>query len=59
MQRRPRLPPKPRTVERKVEQDPVEVFCRIRPAEIPGQEECIAEVDSRTVKVINVLTICA
>ncbi|XP_045129221.1 kinesin-like protein KIF23 isoform X1 [Portunus trituberculatus] len=50
MQRRPRLPPKPRTVERKVEQDPVEVFCRIRPAEIPGQEECIAEVDSRTVK---------
>ncbi|KAK8396601.1 hypothetical protein O3P69_004941 [Scylla paramamosain] len=50
MQRRPCLPPKPRTVERKVEQDPVEVFCCIRPAEIPGQEECIAEVDSRTVK---------
>ncbi|XP_064077220.1 LOW QUALITY PROTEIN: kinesin-like protein KIF23 [Macrobrachium nipponense] len=50
MARRPRVPPKPKTVERKMEQDPVEVFCRIRPKENPEEEPCVVVVDTRTVK---------
>lgn len=62
MSRYPRVPPnKPRLAaggggygvgvdRRSVEQDPVEVFCRIRPPE-EGLDECVAEVDDRTLKV--------
>ncbi|XP_050689263.1 kinesin-like protein KIF23 isoform X5 [Eriocheir sinensis] len=57
MPRRPRVPPnKPRLGggvggdQRSVEQDPVEVFCRIRPPEDGVVEECVAEVDDCTVK---------
>ncbi|XP_071535053.1 kinesin-like protein KIF23 isoform X2 [Panulirus ornatus] len=56
MFRRPRPTPKPKTAERNVEQDPVEVFCRIRPIEIPDQEECVIAVDSRTVKLTPPVT---
>ena len=52
MSRRPRPPPKPRTVDRNAEQDPVEVFCRIRPQENPEEDVCVSVVDVRTVKVI-------
>lgn len=51
MSRRPKPPPKPKTAERFIERDPVEVYCRIRPPETPNQEECVRAVDSRTVKV--------
>ncbi|XP_068210272.1 kinesin-like protein KIF23 isoform X2 [Palaemon carinicauda] len=50
MARRPRVPPKPKTLERKTEQDPVEVFCRIRPKENPDEEPCVSVVDTNTVK---------
>nr|XP_027230182.1 kinesin-like protein KIF23 isoform X1 [Penaeus vannamei] len=50
MSRRPKPPPKPKTSERFIERDPVEVYCRIRPPETPNQEECVTAVDSRTVK---------
>ncbi|KAK7069128.1 Kinesin-like protein kif23 [Halocaridina rubra] len=50
--RRPRLPPKPKTVERNGDQDPVEVFCRIRPKENTEEEACVTVIDSRTVKLM-------
>ncbi|KAK3876291.1 hypothetical protein Pcinc_018919 [Petrolisthes cinctipes] len=50
--RKPRPTPRARTVERSgtVEQDPVEVFCRIRPPEQEEQEECVTVVDHSSVK---------
>ncbi|XP_053648814.1 kinesin-like protein KIF23 isoform X1 [Cherax quadricarinatus] len=48
--RKPRPTPKPKTVERNVEQDPVEVYCRIRPSDSPDQEDCVTVVDPCTVK---------
>ncbi|XP_042224138.1 kinesin-like protein KIF23 isoform X1 [Homarus americanus] len=56
IKRKPRPTPKPKTVERHVEKDPVEVFCRIRPVETPDQEECISVIDSSTVKLTPPVT---
>ena len=30
--------------------EPVEVFCRLRPAAPPGSQECVGQVDDRTVR---------
>ncbi|CAL4093647.1 unnamed protein product, partial [Meganyctiphanes norvegica] len=48
--KRPRVPPKPKTSERVLEKDPVEVFCRIRPPETADEELCVTRMDIRTVK---------
>ncbi|XP_045585184.2 kinesin-like protein KIF23 isoform X1 [Procambarus clarkii] len=47
--RKPRPTPRPKT-ERNVEKDPVAVFCRIRPIEMPDLEECVTAIDKRTVR---------
>ena len=47
--KRPKVPPKPRTVEKVICHDPVEVFCRIRPTD--NLDFCIKALDHRTVKV--------
>lgn len=48
--KRPRVPPKPKTSERVLERDPVEVYCRIRPPETADEDVCVTKIDSRTVK---------